>query len=253
MDSGLQDRTVLVTGASSGIGRATAIAFGKEGARVAITYHRNEEGANETAASVREAGGEALILPMDLGDSDSIRTAVEKTVAQWGNVDVSVNNAVEWGDPAPWPPDFCQIAPDQWRRMLRTSLEGVFDLVQAVIPEMRGKGLGRIVFLSSGTVEFGMPGEEAYAAAKAGLHGLARSLARELGSSGILVNVVMPGLTLTEKCLQTVPEMVRQAVTGQTPTGRLSSAEDVAKAIVFLSSAANGNITGEILHVSGGV
>ena len=194
-----------------------------------------------------------MVLPMDLGDQDSIRTAVAKTVADWGNVDVLVNNAVEWGDPAPWPPDFTQTAPDQWRRMLRTSLEGVFELVQAVIPEMRGKGLGRIIFLSSGSVEYGMPGEQAYVAAKAGLHGLARSLARELGPSGILVNVVMPGLTLTEKCLQTVPEPIRQAVTGQTPTGRLSSPEDVADAILFLGSAANGNITGDILHVTGGV
>src|SRR5438067_12800092 len=105
MDFGLHDRTVLVTGASSGIGRATAVAFGREGARVAVTYCQNEEGANETAASVREAGGGALVLPMDLGDPDSIRTAVAKTVADWGNVDVLVNNAVEWGDPAPWPPD----------------------------------------------------------------------------------------------------------------------------------------------------
>ncbi|MBA3585630.1 MAG: SDR family oxidoreductase, partial [Gemmatimonadetes bacterium] len=121
------------------------------------------------------------------------------------------------------------------------------------LPSMRERGWGRIVMLSSGSVEYGMPGGGAYGAAKAALHGLGRSLARELGPGGILVNVVMPGLVVTERNLKPIPEQVRDTVATESPSGRLSVPEDVAAAIVFLASKANGNTTGEILRVAGGM
>lgn len=255
MNLELQGRTVLVTGASSGIGRAAAIVFGGEGAKVALTYRSNLSGVEETAERVSAAGGEAMVVPLDLGDEDSIRAAVEAVVGCWGGIDVLVANAVEWGTPAPpWnPPLFEELPSERWQRMLRTSVDGVFHTIQAVLPSMRERGRGRIVMLSSGNVEYGMPGGGAYGAAKAALYGLSRSLARELGPGGILVNVVMPGLTVTERNQKIIPDQIRDTVAKETPSGRLSTPEDVAGAIVFLASKANGNTTGEILHVAGGM
>lgn len=255
MKLGLEGRVVLVTGASSGIGRATAVGFGEEGAKVALTYHSNLSGAQESAERVGAAGAEAMVVPLDLGDESSIRAAVDAIVERWGGIDVLVNSAVEWGAPAPpWDaPLFEELPVEQWQRMLRTSVEGVFHIVQAVLPSMRERGWGRIVMLSSDRAELGMAGGEAYGAAKAALHGLSRSLARGLGPAGILVNVVMPGLTITERNAQVIPEQVREAVAGQSPSGRLSTPENVAAAVVFLASAANGNATGEIFRVTGGM
>jgi len=253
MDLGLRDRVVLITGGTSGIGRAAARAFGAEGARVAVTYRQHLEAAEKAAAEVTAAGGESLIAPLDLGDEASIRAAVSTVTDQWGGIDVLVSNAVEWDVPAWGAKLFEDAAAVEWQRMLRTSLEGAFHVVQAVLPAMRPRPDGRIILMSSGAVEYGMPGEAAYGAAKAGLHGLNRSLAREVGSSGILVNVVMPGLTTTERNLENVPEGVRTALAAQSASGRLSSPEDVAAVVVFLGSAANGNITGEVIRVTGGM
>lgn len=255
MDLGLKDRTVLITGGSSGIGRAAAIAFGGEGANVALTYHVNRSGAEETADRVGAVGGEAMAVPFDLAEERTIYAAVGAVAKRWGGIDVLVANAVEWGAPAPpWnSPAFEELPARQWQRMLRTSVDGVFHTVQAVLPSMRERSWGRIVMLSSGSVEHGMPGGGAYGAAKAALHGLSRSLARELGPSGILVNVVMPGLVVTERNLEAVPVQIREAVAGESSSGRLSTPEDVAVAIVFLASKANGNTTGEILRVAGGM
>lgn len=255
MNLELQDRVVFVTGASSGIGRAAAIAFGGEGAKVAITYHANRSGAEEVADEVGAAGGEAMVVALDLGEKDSIRSAVDAVVECWGGIDVLVANAVEWGTPpSPWnSPLFEELPREQWERMLRTSVDGVFHTIQAALPSMRERGWGRIVMLSSGAVEYGMLGGGAYGAAKAALHGLSRSLARELGPSGILVNVVMPGLVITERNLKVIPEQVRETVANESPSGRLSTPEEVASSIVFLASKANGNTTGEILRVAGGM
>ncbi|MGH3793519.1 MAG: SDR family NAD(P)-dependent oxidoreductase [Pseudonocardiaceae bacterium] len=251
MDTSLKDRVILVTGGSTGIGRAVALAYGAEGARVALTYHTDEPRAEKTAAAIREAGGTALTVPADLSESASLGQALQRVHDTWGGLDVLINNAVQWPRPG-WPPDFAAEDPGQWRQTLRVNLEGVIDLTQRALPLLRAGGWGRIVFLSSGATEYGMPGEEAYAAAKSAVHGFARCLARDVGPQGILVNTVMPGLTTTEHSLAAVPEPIRQAVAQQSPTQRLSTPADVAAAVLFLGSGANGNITGEILRVSGG-
>jgi NAD(P)-dependent dehydrogenase (short-subunit alcohol dehydrogenase family) len=249
VDTGMKGRVVLVTGASSGIGRAIAEAYGAEGARVALTYRSAEASAHATARAVEAAGGESLVLPLELGRIGSCNEAIEAVRERWSGIDGLVANAVQWPERSPEDADgFEQMRVERWRTTLRTNLEGTFATLRAALPAMRGRDGGRIVLMSSGLAEEGMPGGGDYGAAKAGLHGLARSLAWELGREGILVNVVDTGFTLTERNLEHFGDDVRERTARAVPSRRLSTPEEVARLVVFLGSAANGNITGEIVR-----
>jgi len=210
MQTGLANRVVIVTGGSSGIGRAVALAFGREDARVAVTYRADKEAAASCAAEIEAAGAAAAAFPLDLGSAGSAADLVRQVTGRWGGLDVLVNCAGG--------------------------------------RERNGPREGRIVLVSSGAGEEGWEGAAAYAAAKAGLAGLARSLAWELGREGILVNVVAAGLTLTDRVRRNAPPQVIQAIAGRVPSRRLSDPEDVAELIVFLASAANRNVSGEIVR-----
>jgi NAD(P)-dependent dehydrogenase (short-subunit alcohol dehydrogenase family) len=249
MDTGLKGRVVLVTGASKGIGAAAARAFGGEQARVAITYHRNHQGARQVSLAVEAAGGEAMIVPFRLEDSATAAQAVQTVTDRWGGVDVLVANAVDWGgDTLPDPSvRFEDVPLDQWRRMLSANLIGAVAIVRSILPSMRRNRWGRIVLISSGVAEEGLPGPGPYGTAKSGLYGLSRSLAWQGGRDGILVNVVAPGFTLTES-RPPIPDAVINSLAAGTPTRRLSSPDDVARLIVFLGSDANGNLTGEVIR-----
>ena len=250
MDLGLKDCKVLVTGSSSGIGRATAIAYGREGARVAVTYYKNRPGAEETAQLVQEAGGLALVMAYDLAEPDSIRACAQQIRAEWGTLNVLVNNAVQ-KEVGPARQLFEDVPLENWQSMLRSTLEGVTLTIQALLPLMRAAGWGRIVSVSSDATD-GWPGLGAYATAKAGLHGLSRTLAVELGPAQILSNVVMPGFVLTEHNQQRVPTEHQEQVKQHTPTRQLTTPEDVAALIVFLGSRANQQTTGEVIRITGG-
>lgn len=257
MDYGLGRKVAFVTGGSSGIGKATAFAFSREGARVAISYRKDRTAADAVVAAIAGAGGEAMAVPMDLGAPEGIRPAVREVTSNWGGIDVLVSNAAETARHAeafgPAGVPFAEIPAGQWRPQLTGGLEGIFRTVQAVLPAMHGRGFGRIVFVSSAAAEHGGPREEAYAAAKAALAGLTASLSRELGPDGIFVNIVMPAMTATERVVATVPAPVREMIASRLATKKLSVPDDIAAAIVFLCSAANGNITGETLRVTGGI
>ena len=254
MDMGLKDRVVLVTGSSSGIGRATALAFGREGARVGITYCRNQAEAEQTAEQVVQAGGAAMVVPYDLAREDSITKAVEAIATRWGSIHVLVNNAVQWGsiEELLHRPLFENLPLGSWKTALDLGLTGVYLTLQKVVPFMRAERWGRIINLSSNVAEDGLPGASAYAATKAGLHGLTRVLAHELASLGILSNAVLPGFTLTERNGALFPAEMRNRVAQQTPTGRLTTPDDVAALILFLGSAANGHVNGELIRCTGG-
>ncbi|MFJ9630116.1 SDR family NAD(P)-dependent oxidoreductase [Streptomyces sp. NPDC091280] len=256
MKTDLKDKVVLVTGASSGIGRATAVAFGEEGARVAITFHTDENGARETARLVAGAGGTPLVVRYDLADERSIRDAVSRVAEEWGGIDVLVANAVVWSDAIPRPgrpvPRFEDVPAKQWQEVLRTSVEAVFHTVQAVLPVMRGRDWGRVVLVGAGLADAGKPGAGAYGAGKSALFGLMRSLAWELGPEGILVNMAVPGQTATETVRANVPAGFLEEKGKTLPSGRMSVPRDVANAVVFLGSAANGNTHGETLRITGG-
>lgn len=249
MDTELKGRVALVTGASSGIGAATARAYGREGARVALTYRGSREKALQVASAIEAEGGEALAVPLDLEDLGTVEEAVTAVADHWGGIDILVANAVRWSSAGPPDPSvrFEDVPLDEWQTMINANLVGAAAQVRAVLPGMRARNWGRIVLISSGIAEEGLPGPGPYGTAKSGLHGLARSLAWEAGRDGILVNVVAPGFTLTDS-RPPVPRAVIDALASHTPTRRLSSADDVAGLVVFLGSGANGNLTGEVVR-----
>src|SRR5689334_2586361 len=251
MDLKLKNATVLVTGSSAGIGQATALAFGVEGARVAVTYYKNRQGAEDTASKIREAGGQALVLHYDLADQGSIRSSIAQIQQEWGSLNVLVNNAAPMGVAGPTGQLFEDVPLQSWESMIRQTLEGVTLTVQCALPLMRKSGWGRIVNVSSDGTD-GWPGLGPYATAKSGLHGLTRTLAAELGPANILTNVVMPGAVMTERTAKNIPPEQKEQLRQHLPTRQLITPEDVAAVIVFLGSPINKQIIGEIIRVTGG-
>ncbi|GAB3156255.1 SDR family NAD(P)-dependent oxidoreductase [Microbispora hainanensis] len=250
MDLGLTGRTVVVTGASGGIGREIARGFAAEGADVVLTYHHAQDGAERLA---KEIGGRSLVAPYEMDDDEAARGLVESVLAWSGRIDVLVNNAVHWGAAEPDADlPFDAVPDERWQKVIRANVEGALRLSRAVVPSMRERGWGRMVHISSSIAVDGMPGGEYYGAAKAALHGFSRSAAFGLGKAGdILSNVIMPGFTRTE----TNAEMAEQwggHYSARAPIGRLLDAAEVAKAVVYLGSAANSGITGQAIKVTGG-
>jgi 3-oxoacyl-[acyl-carrier protein] reductase len=250
MDLGLKDKRVLITGATRGIGRATAQIFAEEGARVAVTYNTQAE---ESEKLVAELGGEgrAHTTRLDMTDPRSIASAVGEVNELWGGIDVVVANAQTfvWVNPEDLLP-FEKIDTDEWFGHFRANTEGHMLTIRHALGGMRERGWGRVVLLSSITARHGLYGSEVYSAAKSALNGFVRGLMWT--RDGILANVVAPGTTLTESQQNVHAEIVAKAKE-ETPSGRLSTPEDVAKLIVFLCSEANGNINGEVINTAGGV
>src|SRR5918996_45498 len=201
MDMQLAGRIVLVTGGSSGIGRATAIAFGCEGAKVALSYRSDRDAAKRVAAEVEAAGGEGLCVALDLSEPASIESAVEQVVTRFDGLDVLVANAVRW--PYDARDALAESDPLVWEGALRANLEGTARTVRSAWPALAASGTGRVVLVSTGVTRTGMAGASAYATAKAGLEGLASALKWEGAESGILINTVAPGFTVTERNLAT--------------------------------------------------
>jgi 3-oxoacyl-[acyl-carrier protein] reductase len=248
MDLGLQDRVVLVTGCSRGIGRAAAELFACEGARVAVGYRHHRDKAEEVAFALRDAGTDAVPLAVDLASPESIVAATAAVLDRWQRIDVLVNNAVEWSTAAA---RFDRQPADECHRLIATNVLGPFGLIQAVLPTMLRAGFGRIVNVSSTAAADGMRGFGWYAVAKSSLHGLTRTLAVELSGLGILTNTVMPGPTCTEKVRALLPPDKLRRWGTRTTLGRLPNPEEVARTIVFLASPANNAITGEVVRTGG--
>ncbi|MGW6907324.1 SDR family NAD(P)-dependent oxidoreductase [Streptomyces sp. NPDC054940] len=249
---GLKDRTVLVTGASSGIGAAIARAYAAEGARVALTYRSNSDTGERLAGELGADRDLAMAVRYSLAEPETVESAVDTVTRRWGGIDVLVANAVRWAPRRPPGEHFEDVAPGDWLSFLDDNLAPTLRTVQLAVPGMRERSWGRIVLISSHVALDGHRGQEFYGAAKSALHGFARNLAWDVGPDGVLVNVVCPGLTATERVLHGLPEHLRERELRQTPTGRLSSPEDIAAAALYLGSGANGNTTGQVVTVSGG-
>jgi 3-oxoacyl-[acyl-carrier protein] reductase len=241
-------KTALVTGASRGIGRAVAVALARGGATVALNYAGNEAAAREALGLVERAGAaRARLLRFDVADPAACAGAVDEVVGELGGLHVLVNNAGIAVDQL-----VMRLKDEDWQRQLDVNLSGAFHLIRAATRPMMKQRAGSIVNLTSVVGEMGNAGQAAYAATKAGLIGLTKSVARELASRGIRVNAVAPGFIDTDMTT-VLPEAARQKMTEMIPLGRLGSAEDVAAAVAWLCSDQASYVTGEVLRVNGGM
>lgn len=253
MNTGLEGKTVLVTGGSSGIGKATALMFARETeAKVAITYFNNEEGAREIVETIESNGGQALAVHMSLADYTSIQQAVKTIVNRIGSVDVLINNAVLWGNQKNRGKDFEDMPLSEWEETIGVNLFGMVKMTQEVVPYMRRAKWGRIVNVSSNVALRSMKGSGPYGSLKSALFGLTANLVEELSPDGILSNVVIPSWTLTERAIDFFPEEFRRQAVKAFPTNRATLPEDVASLIVYLGSGANGHVNGEHIRATGG-
>ncbi len=244
--SGLSGRVALVTGASQGIGRACALELAAAGASVALAA-RNAEKLAEVATEIAAAGGTAQVFTVDVGDEESIKACAKAVIAHFGKVEILVNNAGITRDMLAM-----RMKRKDWDDVLTTNLTGAFLLTQACMSAMLKARWGRVINITSVVGETGQAGQANYAASKAGLIGLTKSLARELGSRGITVNAIAPGYIETAMTAILTDEQ-KTAMTSQVPLQRAGTDKDIAAAVAFLASEGAGYITGHTLDVNGGM
>src|SRR6202142_1510186 len=242
----LQGRIALVTGASQGIGRACAIELARAGATVALAA-RNETKLAEVVAEIEAAGGQAVAFPLDVASEESIKAGAKAVLERFGKVEILINNAGITRDGLAM-----AMKRADWDDVLTTNLTGAFLLTQAVLRPMLKNRWGRIINISSVVGRTGQGGQVNYAASKAGLIGMTRSLAREVASRGITVNAVAPGYIETPMTA-VLDEKQRTAIMTSIPLGRAGTEGEIAEAVVFLASDAAGYITGHVLDVNGGM
>ncbi len=248
-------RAVVVTGGASAIGSAISTGLARAGWPVVLTYQSDATRATALADSINASadGSNSIAMPFDLAEPNSARRLVDSVSAVDLEVGALVHNAVAWPNrSATGSPMFAAQSSDHWRQATHCNVDGTFELLNEVIPSVVSRPNGRVVLISSNIALDGMAGSVVYAGVKASLHGMARSLAWELGPAGATVNVVAPGLTETER-IGAIPKAAVDGVVNQTPIGRLVVAEEVAAAVEFLCSEAASGITGQLLNVSGGV
>jgi 3-oxoacyl-[acyl-carrier protein] reductase len=239
-------RTALVTGASRGIGKACALALAGAGYRVVLAA-RSAEKLAEVAAVISAAGGQAFAVEMDLSSRDSIKAAIGKAAKEFAPIDILVNNAGITKDGLA-----VRMKQQDWESVIQTNLSGSFYTIQEVLQGMMRERWGRIVNISSVVGEKGNPGQANYVASKAGLIGLTKSLALEVGSRNITVNAVAPGFIGTDMTNELSAEL-KQKMIDNTPLKRMGTAEEIAAAVKFLVSDDAAFITGHVLDVNGGI
>ncbi|MBQ7288259.1 MAG: SDR family oxidoreductase [Clostridia bacterium] len=239
-------KTILITGASSGIGSATAILFAQKGYQVVINYFRSEESAKILCDSLNENGCRCIALQADVSDREQVNSMFMQAERQFGGIDILVNNAGVASQKL-----FSDITVSDWEHMMAVNLTGVFNCCQAALPYMIHQKSGNIVNVSSVWGQTGASCEVHYSAAKAGVIGLTKALAKEVGPSNIRVNCVAPGLVSTRMNSSLSIQALSQ-LTEETPLGRIADAGEIAKTIYFLTSGYSSFITGQIIGANGG-
>ncbi len=247
MSGQLEGRVALVTGGSRGIGQAIAIELARVGATVVFTYKSSPEGARETQKRVDEGGGISRSTQCDVGDTEAVDALVAQVLQDFGRLDIVVNNAGITRDQV-----IMRMKPVDFDDVIATNLRGTWNVCRAASRPMLRARSGRIINLSSVVASMGNPGQSNYAASKGGIEALTRSLARELGSRGITVNAVAPGFIETDMTAN-MADRARQAMLERIPLGELGTVADVARAVRFLASDDAGYITGQVIHVNGGL
>lgn len=243
----LQDKIAIVTGGGRGIGRAIALALAAEGAKVAVNYSRSAEAAEQVVAQITEAGGEAFAVQADVADAAQVEAMVAATKERYGRVDILVNNAGVTRDTL-----LMRMKEEDWDAVLDTNLKGAFLCAKAVSPLLLKQKGGVIVNVGSVVGRVGAPGQANYSASKAGLIGLTKALAKELGSRNVRVNAVAPGFIETDMTDVLKPEY-RETILKQIPLGRFGTAEDIARVVVFLCSEDAAYIQGDVITIDGGL
>ncbi len=242
----LENKVAIITGAGSGIGRATALLFAHEGARVVVA-DINDKSGNEVVEEIRKNGGEGLFVKLDTTSREQTKQMVLKTLDRYGGINILINNAGIIQDAL-----MVKMTDEQWDRVINVNLKGVFNCIQAVVETMISQGSGVIVNASSIVGIFGNVGQANYAAAKAGLIGMTKTLAKELGKKGIRVNAVAPGFIITPMT-STIPEKILEMVKEKTPLRMLGEPQDVAYAYLYLTSDEAKFVNGAVLCVDGGL
>jgi 3-oxoacyl-[acyl-carrier protein] reductase len=242
----LSGKVAVVTGASRGIGRSIALALAAQGAKV-VASARNAEALAELSAEIKSKGGESLAVAGDVAIEDDANNLVKKAVEAFGQVDIFINNAGITRDGL-----LLRMKNEDWDAVLDTNLKGAFLCTRAVAKVMSKQRSGRIINISSVVGEMGNAGQANYCASKAGLLGLTKSVARELARRNVTVNAITPGFIVTDMT-EDMTDKARESMTEQIPLGRLGSAEDIASAVIFLSSDQSAYITGQVLGVNGGM
>lgn len=243
----LAGKTALVTGASRGIGRSIALLLAERGADVVINYAGNTEAAEKTVADIEALGRKAMMIKTDVADTEACKAMIDKVVEEFGKIDILVNNAGITRDTL-----LMRMSEDDWDAVLNTNLKSVFNCTKAAVKYMMKQRSGRIVNISSVVGAMGNAGQANYAAAKAGIMGFTKSVAKETAKRGITVNAIAPGFIATDMTA-VLPEKVVSNLQAAIPMGRLGEPEDIAKAAAFLVSDDAAYITGQTLHVNGGM
>ncbi|MHB1351347.1 MAG: 3-oxoacyl-ACP reductase FabG [Desulfobulbus sp.] len=243
----LQGKVALVTGGSRGIGQQVCLRLAAMGALVGVNYMSNENAAKTTLSLIEQAGGKGFLAPFDVADSEAVQDRIKEIADSHDGVDILVNNAGITRDGL-----MARMKDADWDLVLDTNLKGAYTCSKAAMKGMMKKRWGRIINMTSVIGFLGNAGQVNYASAKAGLVGLTKSMARELASRGITVNCVAPGYIVTDMTSELSPE-IQEAIKKQIPLGTLGQPQDVAAAVAFLASPESGYITGQTLHVNGGM
>ena len=243
----LLGKSAIVTGASRGIGKDIALYLAKEGARVAVNYSGSREKAEAVVEEIKSLGGEAFAIQANVDQTEDVQRLISTTLEQFGTIDILVNNAGITRDNL-----LMRMKEQEWDDVINTNLKGVFLCTKAVTRQMMKQRAGRIINITSIVGVSGNAGQANYVAAKAGVIGLTKSSAKELASRNITVNSVAPGFITTDMT-DALPEEVRTQMLSQIPLGKFGNSEDVAKAVAYLASDDANYITGQTLHVNGGM
>ncbi|MFC7784403.1 3-oxoacyl-[acyl-carrier-protein] reductase [Rossellomorea sp. GCM10028870] len=243
----LEGKVALVTGASRGIGREIALELAREGCNVAVNYSGSEAKANEVVDEIKGLGREAIAVQCNVSDSDAVQAMVKETISQFGSVDILVNNAGITKDNL-----LMRMKEAEWDDVININLKGVFLCTKAVTRQMMKQRSGRIINISSIVGVSGNPGQANYVAAKSGVIGLTKTTAKELAPRGITVNAIAPGFISTDMTDQ-LPEDVRNEMLRQIPLSRFGDPKDIAKVVTFVASDSAAYMTGQTLHIDGGM